>query len=98
MSRLRVPADQAPQPVAAFRNRARPVERHDGFIDIQVWQSDRNRGQLIMISRWRDRDCFKAYTKSQDHRESHDRIDGDLHDAITLESLEHLHTYDVVAE
>ncbi len=98
LSRLRVPQDHAPELVAAFRNRARLVERHEGFIDIQVWQSDRDSGQLLMVSRWQNRDCFKAYMKSQDHRESHGRIDRDLHGAIKLESLEHLHTYEVVAE
>ena len=36
--------------------------------------------------------------KSQGHRFSHDRIDGDLKDAIKLERLEHLHTYEVVAQ
>jgi hypothetical protein len=36
--------------------------------------------------------------KSADHRESHDRVDPDLRRAIRLERLEHLHTYEVVAE
>jgi hypothetical protein len=36
--------------------------------------------------------------KSHAHRVSHDRIDDGLKDAIRLERLEHLHTYEVVAE
>ena len=51
-----------------------------------------------MVSHWTDRDCFKAYMKSNAHRISHDRIDGELDRAIKLERLEHMHTYDVVAE
>jgi heme-degrading monooxygenase HmoA len=51
-----------------------------------------------MVSRWRDRDAFKAYMKSERHRISHQRIDPDLDRAIRLERLEHLHTYEVVAE
>ena len=98
LSRLRVPADRAPELVAAFRRRAHLVDDADGFLDLQVWQSDRDAGELIMVSRWRDRGCFKSYMKSREHRQSHDRIDPGLDEAIRLEQLEHLHTYDVVAE
>ncbi len=51
-----------------------------------------------MVSRWRDREAFTAYMRSEDHRASHARIDPGLDAAIKLEALEHLHTYDVVAE
>src|ERR687893_313520 len=98
MSRLRVPEERAPELVAAFRRRARLVEQADGFVDLQVWQSDRDAGELVMVSRWRDRAAFKAYMKSERHRVSHARIDPDLDAAIGLERLEHMHTYDVVAE
>ncbi len=36
--------------------------------------------------------------RGEDHRASHARIDPGLDAAIKLEALEHLHTYDVVAE
>ena len=36
--------------------------------------------------------------RSADHRVSHERIDPELQAAIKLERLEHLHTYEVVAE
>jgi len=98
MSRLRVPAERADALVRAFRARLGRVDGADGFVDLQVWQSDRDEGELIMVSRWRDRDAFKAYMRSDDHRASHDRIDPDLQAAIKLERLEHLHTYEVVAE
>ena len=98
MSRLRVPVERAAQLVTAFRSRVGLVDDADGFVDLQVWQSDRDEGELIMVSRWRDRDAFKAYMRSADHRVSHDRIDPELQDAIKLERLEHLHTYEVVAE
>ena len=98
MSRLRVPEQRAPALVRAFQGRARLVGGADGFVDLQVWQSDRDPGELIMVSRWRDRDAFKAYMRSPAHRVSHDRIDPGLQAAIKLERLEHLHTYEVVAE
>ena len=98
LTRLRVPAERAPELVAAFRRRAGLVDAADGFVDLQVWQSDRDPGEVVMVSRWRDRAAFKAYMKSDAHRVSHGRIDPDLDAAIKLQALEHLHTYDVVAE
>jgi heme-degrading monooxygenase HmoA len=98
MSRLRVSRERAPALVDAFRRRLRLVDGADGFVDLQVWQSDRDRGELVMVSRWRDRAAFTAYMRSEAHRISHGRIDPDLQEAIHLERLEHLHTYEVVAE
>jgi heme-degrading monooxygenase HmoA len=98
LSHLRIPEKRAAELVSAFRRRARLVEEADGFVDLQVWQSDRDPGNLVMVSRWRDRHAFKAYMKSDRHRISHDRIDPDLGSAIRLERLDHMHTYEVVAE
>ena len=98
LSRLRIPIDRADELVRAFRARARLVDDADGFIDLQVWQSDRDAGELIMVSRWRDRAAFTAYMRSEDHKTSHARIPKVLDDEIKLEGLEHLHTYEVVAE
>ena len=97
MSHLRVEPSRAEELVTAFRGRIGLVDAADGFVDLEVWQADRDAGELIMVSRWRDRDAFKRYMKSDDHRRSHDRIPQDLDDAIKLQALEHLHTYEVVA-
>ncbi len=98
MSRLRVDPERSDKLVAAFRERAHLVDDHDGFVDLQVWRSDKDAAEVLMVSRWRDRDAFKAYMQSADHRFSHGRIGAGLKDAIKLERLEHLHTYEVVAE
>lgn len=98
VSRLRVEAERSAELVDAFKRRVGLVDSHPGFIDLQVWRSDRDPEEVLMVSRWRDRAAFKAYMKSNDHRESHARIDPQLKAAIRLERLEHLHTYEVVAE
>lgn len=98
LSRLRVDPARSEELVAAFENRAGLVESHDGFVDLQVWRSDSDHGEVVMVSRWRDRDAFRAYMRSADHRTSHSRMDPSLKPAIELERLEQLHTYDVVAE
>ncbi len=98
LSRLRIPDHAAGELVTAFRRRARLVEEADGFVDLQVWQSDRDPGEILMVSRWRDRQAFTAYMRSDAHSVSHARIDPALQELIKLEALEHLHTYEVVAE
>ena len=97
VSRLRVDRERAADLIAAFRGRAHLVDAVDGFVDLEVWQSDRDAGEVVMVSRWRDRDSFRTYMRSEAHRISHDRIPPDLDAAIALERLEHLQTYDVVA-
>ncbi|TML68363.1 MAG: antibiotic biosynthesis monooxygenase [Actinobacteria bacterium] len=97
VSRLRVPPERTDELVAAFRGRARLVDDFDGFLGLQVWQSDGDAGELLMVSHWRDRNCFRAYMRSDEHQVSHDRIDPALARDINLVKLEHLQTYAVVA-
>ena len=98
MSRLHVEIDRSDELVAAFADRSGLVETHDGFLDLQIWRSDRDATEVLMISRWRDREAFTAYMKSTDHRVSHDRITPALKAAIRLDRLEQLHTYEVVGQ
>src|SRR4051812_41570058 len=98
MSRLRIKPERAPELVAAFRDRVGLVDGFEGFVDLQIWQSDRDPGEILMVSRWDTRAHFTAYMRSREHKVSHARIDPGLDAAITLERLEHLHTYEVVAE
>lgn len=97
MSRLRIDPARSDELVAAFRNRVHLVDDADGFRGLQVWRSNTDEGQLIMVSRWRSRESFSAYMSSPEHATSHGRIDPSLQAAIKLERLEHLTTWDVVA-
>jgi heme-degrading monooxygenase HmoA len=97
LSRLRVAPARADELVEAFRSRVHLVDAADGFVDLEVWRSDKEPDELIMVSRWTDRMSFTRYMKSDAHRISHERIPKELQRAITLEQLEHLQTYDVIA-
>jgi heme-degrading monooxygenase HmoA len=98
MSRLRVEVERSDDLIGAFVRRAGLVEFHEGFVDLQVWRSDHDPTEVLMVSRWRDKDAFLEYMRSNDHRRSHDRIDPVLRRAIKLERLESMVTYQVVAE
>jgi len=97
VSRLRVAPELVDDLVSAFRHRLGAVDGFAGFESLEVWRSDREPGEVLMISRWRDRGCFRDYMRSEAHRLSHARIPERLQAAIQLERLEHLHTYEVVA-
>ena len=97
MSRLSVDPDRRDELIRAFGNRARLVDDAPGFIDLEVWQSDRDATEVVMVSRWNSREDFTAYMRSDAHAASHDRIDPTLQAAIRLERLDHLHSYDVAA-
>jgi heme oxygenase (mycobilin-producing) len=97
MSRLRLPAALVPELLEAFAGRAGLVDGAEGFAGLEVWSSDRDVGEVVMVSRWDNREAFVQYMRSDEHRLSHDRISVGLKAAIKLERLDHLHTYDVVA-
>jgi heme-degrading monooxygenase HmoA len=97
MSRLRVAPERADELIDAFRQRLGLVDGFEGFEGLEVWRSDRDPDEVIMVSRWRDRGFFREYMRSAAHRTSHERIAPDLQAAIALERLDHLHTYEVVA-
>lgn len=98
MSRLRVEPALVDELIEAFRARLHAVDEFQGFHGLEVWCSDREPGEVLMVSRWRDRTCFRDYMRSAAHETSHARIPERLQQAIALERLEHLHTYDVVAQ
>jgi heme-degrading monooxygenase HmoA len=97
MSRLRLPEAHVPELLRAFNDRVGLVDSAEGFIDLEVWHSDRDAEEVIMVSRWATRAAFTSYMRSSAHQASHDRIPPALKALIKLERLDHLHTYDVVA-
>ena len=51
-----------------------------------------------MVSHWRARAAFTPYMKSEARAASQSRIGPTLQELIRIERVEHLHTYDVLAE
>ena len=65
---------------AAFADRLREVEGHDGFRRLEVWRDSRKPGHYRMVSWWRDAEAYRTYMRSDAHRRSHARIPGAPHD------------------
>ena len=84
--------------VRAFRARVGLVDAFEGFVRLEVWQAERDATEILMVSHWESREHFRSYMRSAAHRTSHDRIGETLRDAITLERLEHVQSYEVVGD
>ncbi len=97
VSRLKVDPEAVEGLITAFRARAGLVDAFPGFLDLEVWRSDREAGEILMVSHWASRADFSAYMKSAEHKVSHDRIPAHLQAAIRLERLEHITGYEVMA-
>lgn len=50
MSRVRVAPGRAQELVSAFRGRAHLADKAPGFLNLEVWQNDRDSGELMMVS------------------------------------------------
>lgn len=76
-SELAVDVEGASVLEAAFQERLGKVEQHPGFQRLQVWRDNVREGNYLMVSWWDDEASFRAYMRSDRHRESHARIPKD---------------------
>lgn len=60
--------------ISAFERRLGEVDAWPGFRRLEVWQSERDATQFVMVSWWDDQESFKTYMQSDAHQRSHDRI------------------------
>lgn len=58
----------------AFRCRLGAVESAAGFRRLEVWADQADPEAFTMVSWWDSREHFLAYMRSDEHKESHDRI------------------------
>jgi len=66
ISRFRPPSDQAEGLVARFQERSRLVDRHEGFLGLEILRSFERQPEFLLVTRWRDRDALRAYLQSPD--------------------------------
>jgi heme-degrading monooxygenase HmoA len=66
ISRFHPPAEHAERLVARFQERSRLVDRHAGFLGLEVLRSFERSPEFLLVTRWRDRDALRAYLQSED--------------------------------
>ena len=57
----------------AFRERARLVDAHPGFLGLELLRDIGRKGNYLLVTRWSSRDDFRRYMKSSDYRAAHAR-------------------------
>jgi heme-degrading monooxygenase HmoA len=66
ISRFRPPSGQAEGLAARFQERSRLVDRHEGFLGLEILRSFERQPEFLLVTRWRDRDALRAYLQSPD--------------------------------
>ncbi len=85
-----------------FATRAKAIDRMPGFIRMQVLRPTQDGQDYLIMSNWRDEESFRAWTKSGEFLEGHQRGFEDLK-AAKQAGLEPpltstFRTYEVIAE
>ncbi len=68
INRFRASAEEAQRLEAAFRERPRRVDQYEGCLGVEVLRSYEPEPEFLLITRWRDRECLKAYFQSEDFK------------------------------
>lgn len=76
VSRFRAEGARAEAIAERFRGRSRLVDRHEGFLGLEVLRS---RSEFLLMTRWETRAALKSYLRSDDFRAVHRR--GETEDA-----------------
>jgi heme oxygenase (mycobilin-producing) len=72
ISNFTVANEQAQSISARFGRRSGKVDRHDGFLGLEVLSRRTGRGTTFMLmTRWTSREALRAYLKSADFRAVH---------------------------
>jgi heme oxygenase (mycobilin-producing) len=72
-SEIQIPAADVEALERAFRERARKVDGHRGFLGLELLREVGNGGRYLLVTRWESREDFRRYMKSDDFRAAHER-------------------------
>lgn len=67
--------EDAERIVNAFRHRTGKVDLQPGFLKLEVWREEGGK-EVLILTRWRERADFVAWTESPAFREAHHRAAG----------------------
>jgi len=80
-----------------FETRAKAVDRRPGFMKAEILRPTKGNTYIVM-THWKDKDSFLAWTKSSEHKEGHERA-GDFRDPDgNMRLTSSVEMYEVFAE
>jgi heme-degrading monooxygenase HmoA len=60
--------------VEAFRKSVPDLKQFDGYLGMELWREE---GMLLAVSKWRDREAFLQYPRSEVFKEHHKGMGGE---------------------
>ena len=91
-NRLPVKEGAAEQVIERFAKTRGNVHGFPGFVSMEVLRSE-GADEVLVITRWQDREAFDLWVRSEEFKEAHGRGGGDL-----LRGHPQMSTYEVAVE
>lgn len=88
ISRIKIKPEMADTLEDAFRNRRRLVDSFDGFLGLQFLRGESKKDNFVGIFRFKDKESFLRYMKSDAHAVSHNSTEKNILPAIISNTLE----------
>lgn len=57
-----------------YQQRIRAVDEQPGFLGLEILRGQEQPEEFLVLMRWRDRDAFEAYRRSEAFKRAHGRI------------------------
>ena len=74
MNRMTVPDEDKEHFEHLFKTRARAVDRRPGFVKAEILRPTKGNTYIVM-THWKDKESFLGWTKSDEYKEGHQRVD-----------------------
>ena len=85
---IKIKPEMADKLEDAFRNRRHHVDSFDGFLGLQFLRGESKKDYFVGIFRFKDKESFLQYMKSDAHTVSHDSTEKNISQAIISNTLE----------
>lgn len=72
-SEIHIAGESAAALERAFAERSHAVDRHAGFLGLELLREVGQPGRYLLVTRWSSREDFRRYMKSDDFRAAHAR-------------------------
>ena len=93
INRLPVKEGVADEVVERFANSRGLVREFPGFVSMEVLRSDGD-NEVLVITRWRDKDAFDSWVQSDEFKKAHGRGGG----SSLLRAHPQMSTYDIAVK
>jgi heme-degrading monooxygenase HmoA len=97
MNRMTVPDEDREHFEHLFRTRARAVDRRPGLIKAEILRPTKGNTYIVM-THWKDKESFLGWTKSDEYKEGHRRVDDFKDDDGKMRLTSKVEMYEVLGE